>query len=146
MNAVETISNGLLARGMMPMDGACKCDGCGASGLTRAQVYKYSHYSTVCETCLPLWTHGERDQCECGRDKINHSGPTAFVECYFCANNPAPKLLSDIADNADPLPNNDAFYDLVEPYERKYGLGGIYDHRQHSDDAMRDHSIDGVGL
>lgn len=141
MNALTQTNFGLTSRGLLPIDGQCVCDGCNATGLNRDQVYKYSQYSNVCATCLPLWTHGERDTCTCGKDKINHSGPLAFVECYSCANNPKPKLLSDIADDAAPLPDNDAFYDLMEAGEVKHGLGHIS--LAHQDDEWRDYHDEG---
>ena len=47
------------------------------------------------------------DACDCGHDRINHSGPWAPVECYNCAQKPR---FADVSTSY----NADAYFDLMD--------------------------------
>jgi hypothetical protein len=55
----------------------------------------------------PTLANDRHDACDCGHDRINHSGPWALVECYNCAQKPR------VADVSKPY-NADAYFDLMD--------------------------------
>jgi hypothetical protein len=114
MNALTqttTLMNAaLVSRGLMPMDGHCTCTHCDKSGLDRSDIHVFGRFDRVCETCRPMYRDDRQITCTCGHDKINHSGPWAFVECYHCAQKPR-------ASETATLPDMDAYLSIMDGVE-----------------------------
>jgi len=131
---------------ILPADGSCVCVECGGDTFNRSEMSFYN-LNSLCSECLPLWTYSDRaPKCSCGHDVINHGGQRGFAECHECRNSPRVISFLDLIEATKPLPDADAFYDLAEPSERKYGLGGIYDAGMLREQDRRDHEANGVAL
>lgn len=57
MNARETINTALISRGLLPMDGDCTCDRCGATGLDRDQVSTVEPHQMIWRRAARIGTH-----------------------------------------------------------------------------------------
>lgn len=88
MNALTKVNTALSMRRMMPLDGSCECDHCGASSLTRNQVKAIGH-NIVCHNCFPLYV-SDRVICKhCNDtgfvlDRMDSYGRMARVSCRDC--------------------------------------------------------------